>query len=216
MRINEIESIVGIPKKNIRFYEEKGLLAPRRNNENGYRDYGEADVTALRQIRLLRKLGLPIEEIRRMQSGALTVGDGMRRHLITLEREQRNLEQAIRLCSALQRQDIPLQELDAAAVLTEIEELEQAGTTFRSDPRQDTRKHYLTPVIISLCVLLFLAGIVALFAWACYIDPENAPPLGLLLFLLAFPVLAAGGILLALYQRIREIKSGESDDAKQY
>ena len=70
MKINEVEARAGITKKNIRFYEEQGLLSPRRNPENGYRDYGEEEVQILRRIRVLRKLGLPIEEIRRMQSGA--------------------------------------------------------------------------------------------------------------------------------------------------
>ena len=28
MKINEVEALVGITKKNIRFYEEKGLLSP--------------------------------------------------------------------------------------------------------------------------------------------------------------------------------------------
>lgn len=36
MRINEVEALVGITKKNIRFYEAEGLLTPRRNSENGY------------------------------------------------------------------------------------------------------------------------------------------------------------------------------------
>ena len=36
MKINEVEALVGITKKNIRFYEEQGLLSPRRNSENGY------------------------------------------------------------------------------------------------------------------------------------------------------------------------------------
>ena len=44
MKINEVEALVGITKKNIRFYEEKGLLCPVRNSENGYRDYGQAEV----------------------------------------------------------------------------------------------------------------------------------------------------------------------------
>ena len=59
MRINEVEALVGITKKNIRFYEAEGLLTPRRNSENGYRDYGDADVAVLRRIKLLRKLGVP-------------------------------------------------------------------------------------------------------------------------------------------------------------
>ena len=71
MKINEVEALVGITKKNIRFYEEQGLLSPRRNSENGYRDYGQEEVDTLRQIKLLRKLGVPLEEIRRMQAGRM-------------------------------------------------------------------------------------------------------------------------------------------------
>ena len=116
MKINEVEALVGITKKNIRFYEAEGLLAPRRNSENGYRDYGEAEVDALRRIKLLRKLGVPLEEIRQMQRGAHTVGDGMRRHLVTLERERQNLDAAARLCGALADCQERLGTLDAAAL----------------------------------------------------------------------------------------------------
>ena len=35
MKINEVEAQVGITKKNIRFYEEKVLLSPRRDSANG-------------------------------------------------------------------------------------------------------------------------------------------------------------------------------------
>ena len=66
MKINEVEKIVGITKKNIRFYEEQKLLSPLRNRENGYRDYSDDDIKTLEQIKLFRKLGLPIEEIRSM------------------------------------------------------------------------------------------------------------------------------------------------------
>ena len=88
LKINEVEALVGITRKNIRFYEAEGLLTPRRNSENGYRDYGEAEVRVLLQIKLMRKLGVSLEEIRRMQGGVHTVGDGMRRHLVTLERDR--------------------------------------------------------------------------------------------------------------------------------
>ena len=36
MKINQVEELVGITKKNIRFYEEQGLLNPDRDPENGY------------------------------------------------------------------------------------------------------------------------------------------------------------------------------------
>lgn len=47
LKINEVETLVGITKKNIRFYESEGLLTPRRNSENGYREYVDAEVEAL-------------------------------------------------------------------------------------------------------------------------------------------------------------------------
>ena len=53
MRINEVEKAVGIAKKNIRFYEEQGLLSPRREQGNGYRDYSEEDVRTLQTLSLI-------------------------------------------------------------------------------------------------------------------------------------------------------------------
>ena len=76
LKINEVEALVGITRKNIRFYEAEGLLTPRRNSENGYRDYGEAEVRVLLQIKLMRKLGVSLEEIRRMQGGVHTPPPG--------------------------------------------------------------------------------------------------------------------------------------------
>lgn len=216
LKINEVEALVGITKKNIRFYEEKGLLSPRRNSDNGYRDYGEAEVDALQRIKLMRKLGVPIEEIRRMQEGEQTVGDGMRRHLITLEREKRNLEESARLCRLLTEREIPLGELDAAGVLEEMSALEQSGTTFQNKQRQDVRIRYVAPVVVSVVMVALLAALIALMLWAFSMDPAQSPPLVLVLVLVAVPALVIAGVLLALFQRIREIGRGEVDDARQY
>lgn len=59
MKINEVEQKVGITKKNIRFYEQEGLLKPDRNAQNGYREYSEEDLLLLQKIKLLRKLSIP-------------------------------------------------------------------------------------------------------------------------------------------------------------
>ena len=205
MKINEVEAQVGITKKNIRFYEEQGLLSPKRNSENGYRDYGPKEVAALRQIKLLRKLGVPLEEIRRMQAGRSTVADGMRRHLVTLEREQRNLEQSMQLCRLLKDREERLDTLDAGALLEEMERLEREGTTFQDKQRLDTR-----PVRCAAAVAM------ALIIWGFSTDPESAPPLVLVVGLALIPGTVIFGVLLALYQRLREIQTGEEDDAKNY
>lgn len=216
MKINEVEALVGITKKNIRFYESEGLLAPRRNSENGYRDYGEAEVEALRRIKLLRKLGLPLEEIRQMQTGAHTVGDGMRRHLVTLERDRENLDTSIRLCAGLTDCREKLDSLDAQALLDQMEQLEHSGTTFQNKQRQDIRVRYVAPVAIAALTVALMVALAALMAWGYLLAPADAPPLVLMLVLAALPLLVAGGVVLALIQRIREIGKGEEDDAKQF
>lgn len=216
MKINEVEALVGITRKNIRFYEAEGLLAPRRNSENGYRDYGEDEVRVLLQIKLLRKLGVPLEEIRRMQSGTHTVGDGMRRHLVTLERDRDNLEQAIRLCAGLTDRQERLGDLDAGSILKEMEVMEQGGATFQNKQRQDVRIRYVAPVVITVLMVLLMGGFAGLILWIIALGVEDAPPVLMLLVLALVPLVIIGGVVLALVQRIREIGRGEIDDAKNY
>ncbi len=216
MKINEVEALAGISKKNIRFYEEQRLLSPGRNAENGYREYGEKEVQVLRRIKLLRKLGVPIEEIRKMLSGAHTVGDGMRRHLISLEREQQNLEQSILLCRELQTRDIPIADLDAEEMLTRMEEMEKGGTCFSNQEKQDVRVRFVAPVIVTVLMVALMVSLSALFLWAYRVSPEEAPPIWVLFLVLGVFSAIGIGVILALAQRIREIVKGEIDDAKRY
>ena len=216
MKINEVETLSGIPKKNIRFYEEQGLLCPRRNPENSYRDYGESDVEVLRRIRLLRKLDVPIDEIRLMLSGSHTVGDGMRRHLICLERQQRNLQQAAELCQELSSQDIPIDQLDPQALLERMERMEHSGTRFRDVTAQDIKKRYIAPVTVTALVLTLMGAFIWLILWAVSLDPEAAPPMWFVAVILGIFAAIGIGSVAALTQRIREIRKGEIDDAKKY
>lgn len=216
MKINEVEALVNITKKNIRFYEEQGLLNPKRNSENGYRDYSEEDVKILRQIKLLRKLGVSIEEIRQMLKGTHTLGDGMRRHLITLERDKQNLEHSIAFCKELQSEDIFVSNLNADELLNRMEHLEKTGATFQNKHKNDVRIHYVAPAIVTLLTIIFMAALVALMIWAYAFDPADAPPIWFLILFIIICVAVMAGVVLALTQRIREIGKGEIEDAKRY
>ena len=217
MKINEVETLVGITRKNIRFYESEGLLSPRRNSQNGYREYGDAEVEDLRRIKLLRKLGVPLEEIRQMQRGIHTVGDGMRRHLVFLERERQTLEASIRLCGSLTDHRGRLDDLDAQDLLDQMARMEQEGTTFMDKQRHDRkRRRYVAPTIVTILMAFFMAGVVWLFLWAFEADPAGAPPLPVLALFLAIPAAVAVGVVIALIQRVREIGAGEEDDARGY
>lgn len=211
-----MEAIVGVTKKNIRFYEQEGLLCPHRS-ENGYRDYRQEDVETLQRIKLLRKLGLPLTEIRKMQQGTLTLGDGMGRHLITLERERENLRQAMELCQSLRDTGQALPALDAGALLERLAQMEQEGTTFMDKHQQDTRRRrYVAPVIVTILMTVLMGALVYLFVWAAETDPAGAPPMPLLILFIAIPVAVILGVVLALVLRIREIGRGEEDDARKY
>ena len=44
MKIGEVAEQTGLSISNIRFYEKKGLIEPKRNEQSKYRDYTEEDV----------------------------------------------------------------------------------------------------------------------------------------------------------------------------
>lgn len=216
MRINEVERIVGVTKGNIRFYEKEGLLSPGRDSGNGYRDYSDADVETLKRIKLLRKLDLPLEEIRRLQTGDLTVQDVMGRHIIHLERQRSNLAAMADLCRELEADRPQLDSLDAGRWLKRMEEQEQEGAKFVNIKKRDVRGKYLGAIIAALVMITLMGALIALFVWAFTVDPEDAPPLPMMVFFCAIPAVMILGILIALVQRIRQIKGGEEDAAAQY
>jgi DNA-binding transcriptional MerR regulator len=63
MRIGELARRAGASARSIRYYEEQGLLVARRR-DNGYRDYDEADLLLVREIRSLLVNGFDLDEIR--------------------------------------------------------------------------------------------------------------------------------------------------------
>lgn len=151
-----------------------------------------------------------------MFSGNHTLGDGMRRHLVTLEREERNLQQSISLCQQLQNEDIPVTALDTDAILTQMEELERSGATFQNKQRQDVRIRYVAPVVMTLLMIGLMFALILLVVWGYTVSPEDAPPIWFLFLIAGVCLTVCGGALLALIQRIREIGKGEIDDAKFY
>lgn len=63
MNIGDASALCGLPVKTIRYYEDIGLIEPARR-ENGYRDYGDADVGRLAFLHRARNLGFTIETCR--------------------------------------------------------------------------------------------------------------------------------------------------------
>ena len=65
MLLNEIIKEVGMTKRAVKYYEEKGLLTVNKDN-NGYRNYSKQDVDTLKKISVYRKLGIGIKDIQKL------------------------------------------------------------------------------------------------------------------------------------------------------
>ena len=62
MLLNEIIKEVGMTKRAVKYYEEKGLLSVEKDS-NGYRNYSVQDVETLKKISVYRKIGIGIKDI---------------------------------------------------------------------------------------------------------------------------------------------------------
>ena len=217
MKINEVEAAVGVTKKNIRFYEEEGLITPSREPGNGYRSYSQADVGRLRRIKLLRKLDVPLVEIREMLEGRKTLAEGMALQLERLSTRRKDLNEAIGFCEVLEKDTVSLNELDVEQTLARLAAREEQGVTFVNIERTDRKAERIKGALVGAGLFTALmAFIIATMAWAFYTDPQGAPPLPLVIVLLGIPAGCIVGTLKVLLDRIEEIGKGEEDAYRNY
>ena len=171
MKINEVEAAVGVTKKNIRFYEEEGLISPRREPGNGYRSYSEADVERLRRIKLLRKLDVPLAEIRQMLEGECTLAEGMTRQLERLNTRRADLDEAVNFCTLLQKEPVSLNELDVEQTLARLTAKEEQGVSFVNIEQTDRKAERVRGALVGAglftALMLFIMGIMV---WASLSD----------------------------------------------
>jgi len=119
MNINQVEKITGVSKRNIRFYEKEGLLLPKRNSENGYRVYDEADIWRIKVIKMLRMLDMPLEEIKKVLEEEQMLSVAVVNQQLELERKAKELQAAISFCEQLKETE--LDSLDVDGCLNYIE-----------------------------------------------------------------------------------------------
>lgn len=64
MNIGKAARLSSLSSKTIRYYEDIGLVVPRRQEANAYRDYSETDVRHLVFLQRARTFGLGLDECR--------------------------------------------------------------------------------------------------------------------------------------------------------
>ena len=65
--IGEISEFFNLPASTLRHWESTGILAPKKNHENNYREYTIEDFMNLSDIIFYKSLGLPLKQIQTME-----------------------------------------------------------------------------------------------------------------------------------------------------
>jgi len=110
MNISEAAERSGVSAKMIRYYESIALLRPAARRDNGYRDYGDADVSVLQFIRRTRDLGFSLEEV-----GAL----------LTLWRDRKRPSREVKRLAEAHIADLERRMKEMRAVLRTLRDLAQ-------------------------------------------------------------------------------------------
>ena len=66
MQIKKFAELTGVSVRTLHYYDETGLLSPRRSDASGYRIYEKQDLERLQLILLYRTLEFPLKEIKRI------------------------------------------------------------------------------------------------------------------------------------------------------
>ena len=74
-RIGEVAALVGVRTSQLRLWEQRGLLRPRRTPGTNYRVYDEAELRAAQVIALLRRGAYPFEIIEAVLGELRTTGE---------------------------------------------------------------------------------------------------------------------------------------------
>ncbi len=210
MFINEVENIVKLSKKAIRYYEQEGLINPKRNHNNDYRLYTKEDLNKLKIIKFLRELGVSISDLKKLNNHELSLQDCLRNQIETIELEEENYQKVKNMCLEIIESKDTYENIDITKYFQNINILNKEGFTMRKIKSNKKKKIFgavLSSLIFGILILIptticFVTGYIQHYMFF-YV-------FGLLCLI---PFIA---IIINLIKRIQEIIGGEEDEASKY
>lgn len=139
-QINEISKFFNVPASTLRYWEEMGVLAAKKNPENGYRIYTVSDLMTISDILFYKNLGIPLKKIRDMEKMDLQAHQDLcvqqaktiRQQQLALEQRMKKLQfhiEALEMICKLQERPYTEEKVDADCIvpfeLIEIEKLKR-------------------------------------------------------------------------------------------
>ena len=130
MTVKEAARRAGTSVRALRYYEEMGLIRPKRSPDNAYRDYNAETVARVRLIRAYRELRFSLEQIGCLLNAPRMERDAMlEAQTRQLEQQKQALENRIDLARSLRMLGPErFAEIDFAAVDVQMAQMRQAAT----------------------------------------------------------------------------------------
>ena len=124
MTIKEVEQMTGLTRSNIRYYEKEKLICPKRNENNGYREYSNEDVENIKKIAYLRTLGISIEDILKLLNKDADLYTVVKKQRRILEKQISELQSAKVLCERMlsSKDKVSYQELEVEQYITNLQD----------------------------------------------------------------------------------------------
>ncbi|HBA37501.1 MAG TPA: hypothetical protein DCY94_02130 [Firmicutes bacterium] len=214
MLINEVEHTVGLSKKSIRFYEEHGLLSPKRNETNAYRVYDEEDVAKLKLIKFLRELGVSIKDLESLNDGTLTLEECMDERIKKITVEEEKFSKVKDMCTSIAQSHENFDNIDITKYFEDMNVLGKEGFTLRDVKKSKTKKIMGACLSTAVFGLLFIL-IPAVISYFQFTEAEKMPWI-IYFILMAILMIPFVGMITNLIIRIKEINGGEEDEASKY
>ncbi len=170
MKIREIEVKTGMDRTNIRFYEREGLISPVRL-DNGYREFSDEDLEMLLRIKLLRSIHVPLDQIRGLMEGEISLPNLLEEQISVLEGEKEDVNYAQEICRVMKKEEVSLRGLHAKKYLDQLDEKAVESKTDYFSVKKDILPQVYSPwrrflartVDIGIYSLVFDAVLILLF-----------------------------------------------------
>ncbi len=212
MLINDVESIVGLSKKSIRYYEEHNLIHPQRNNENGYRIYDEEDIKKLKIIKFLRELGVSVKELQELMDGKYSLRSCMEDRIRKIQQEEDKYQKVKSLCQRIYDANDTMKSIDIEQYFQSMNVLNKEGFSMKKIEQEHHKQIRSAFLSSGMACISSLIGI-AVLVWAQKQDPISVWIVILIGCIVGLPIAI---IPFVLKERIQEIKRGEMDEASKY
>ena len=149
MTISQVSRGLGVSTRMLRYYEQAGLICSFRREGYAYRMYDAGAVSRLKQILLLRKLRIPVRQIKVIlqHPDAVAAVEIFRRNLSALDEEITALSTIREILSRFvaqlsQAAELPLERLldRDGALLAGLESLSLVSINFKEDQMENLKK----------------------------------------------------------------------------